>query len=66
MNHHSFGHSVEHGETPCYVLLQYTGWKVRHRIVRFPSLRTALERCYRYHPDNPHRRRHMHHLWTKP
>jgi hypothetical protein len=48
-----------------YVLLQYTGWNVRYRIVQFPSLREALERCHRYSPDNPRRRRRMRHVWTR-
>ena len=53
------------GREITYVLLQYTGWNVRYRIVRFPSLQIALERCQRYAYGNPHRRRRMRHAWTK-
>ena len=48
-----------------YVLLQYTNWRVRERIVRFPSLAVYLDACRRYHPDNPQRRRGMRVLRVK-
>jgi hypothetical protein len=47
-----------------YALVQYTGWNVRHRVLRFASLNECLTKLYRYHPDNQRRRARMRHLRT--